>query len=147
MKEHCPLMHWPTPTRNKNHRHVQKSLVGEGWWNLILIEVTHDRHRGNQSCSNCAAERSSVAGTLPAADSPGPARRGKAAQGELHAQLLLALRSPSASKGEKSGSHPVSKAGTSHSGLTYIHSYHYQYKQLNENQNLKHMHLVLILSN
>lgn len=48
-------------------------------------------------------ERSSVAQTLPAANSLGPARRVRETQSELHAQLLLALHSQRTLKGESPG--------------------------------------------
>lgn len=124
---HNDFPHWkntallwtgPAPIRNKSHCQVLKDLVGEGGWISVLIEVTHDSDWGSESCSNCMAGRSSVAQTLPAANSLGPAQRVREAQGALHAQLLLALHSQSTLKGESPGHVHWGKV-TGHSCLTY----------------------------
>jgi len=75
--------------------------------------------RAVKAAATAHLEDLAVARTWPAANSPGPAKKVKAAQGKLHAQLLLALHSQSTwnERREKSRSHPTRKAGTGHSCL------------------------------
>lgn len=58
-----------------------------------------------KAAATAQLENLAVACTWPAANSLGPAKKVKAAQGKLHAQLLLALHSQSISKGERSPGH------------------------------------------